>query len=85
VIEAKMALAIAEASFPREPIEVVAVMRLWEEAREVSSSDIHPSVVLNFASLLIALSRVASIDIAGLAAWTGPELYRRACAMNPEA
>jgi len=85
LVEAKMAVAVAEASFPREPIDVAAVLELWEEVREVSSSDINPTIVLNFASFLLALSRAASIDVAGLAAWTGPELHRRAAELNPKA
>jgi tetratricopeptide (TPR) repeat protein len=82
VLEAKMALAVAEASFPDEPTKVAAVLQLWEEVREVPSADINPSVVLNFASLLLVLGRAASIDIDGLAAWAGPEIHRRAVALN---
>ena len=79
-----MALLVAIASFgdTGEPLNVVDLNSVWQEAQLTSSREIHPSVVINFASLLLSIAHVerehgaVSLDIGGLEAWAGSELYR---------
>jgi tetratricopeptide (TPR) repeat protein len=83
-VEARMALMVANASFPDTELNVTDLNSVWQEAQLTSSAEIHPSVVANFASLLLTIAHaerehgVITMDIGGLEAWAGPELYRTA-------
>ena len=91
-VQARMALLVATALFDtEEPLNVADLKSVWREAQLTSSREIHPSVVINFASLLLSIAQVerehgfASLDIGGLEAWAGPELYRAAYELHRKA
>ena len=83
-VEARMALQVAIASFGDrgEPLNLVNLNSVWQEAQLTSSREIARSVVINFASLLLSVAYVqrehgaVSLDIGGLEAWAGSGLYR---------
>lgn len=83
LVDAKMAYTVANASFPGtgEPFSVADLNAVWQEAQLTSRADIHSAVVINFASLLLSIAHVerehgaVSLDIDGLQAWAGSELY----------
>jgi tetratricopeptide (TPR) repeat protein len=91
-VQARMSLLVATASFDtEEPLDVADLESVWREAQLTSSREIYPAVVINFASLLMSIADVerehgfASLDIGGLGAWAGPELYRAAYELHRKA
>jgi tetratricopeptide (TPR) repeat protein len=74
-VEARMALIVATASFSPEPIDAVDILDVWRAAQQVASADLHPTVVLNFLSPLLALAQAQPVDLDELEAWVGDRLY----------